>query len=87
MNPRAGEMLANMQIRKENTPRGAEARKELRAVIELKNDEFNCHGVELGQRYQSSAVVSDGTPEPAYEHDPELYYHATTWPGARLPHC
>jgi 2,4-dichlorophenol 6-monooxygenase len=80
-------MLANMQIRKENTPRGAEARKELRAVIELKNDEFNCHGVELGQRYQSSAVVSDGTPEPAYERDPELYYHATTWPGARLPHC
>ena len=25
--------------------------------------------------------------EPAYERDPELYYHPTTWPGARLPHC
>jgi 2,4-dichlorophenol 6-monooxygenase len=81
------QMLANMQIRKENTPRGAEARKKLRAAIELKNYEFNCHGVELGQRYKSAAVVSDGTPEPAYERDPELYYHATTWPGARLPHC
>ncbi|GAB4423289.1 MAG: hypothetical protein OHK0015_00710 [Chloroflexi bacterium OHK40] len=24
---------------------------------------------------------------PNYERDPELYYHPTTWPGARLPHC
>jgi len=31
--------------------------------------------------------VSDGTPEPAYTRDAELYYHPTTWPGARLPHC
>jgi len=31
--------------------------------------------------------VSDGTPEPAYTRDPELYYHPTTWPGARLPHA
>jgi 2,4-dichlorophenol 6-monooxygenase len=31
--------------------------------------------------------VPDGTEEPAYERDPELYYHPTTWPGARLPHC
>jgi 2,4-dichlorophenol 6-monooxygenase len=80
------QMTANMEIRKENTPRGAAAREKLRTAIELKNYEFNAHGVELGQRYRSSAVVSDGTPEPAYERDPELYYHATTWPGARLPH-
>ena len=45
------------------------------------------HGVELGQRYRSSAVVPDGTPEPEPSRDPELYYHPTTWPGARLPHC
>ena len=55
-------------------------------AIELKNYEFNAHGVELGQRYRSGAVVADGTPEPAYDRDPELYYHPTTWPGARLPH-
>ncbi|WP_349289843.1 hypothetical protein [Pseudonocardia sp. Ae505_Ps2] len=41
----------------------------------------------MGQRYASGAVVPDGTPEPAYDRDPELYYHPTTWPGARLPHC
>jgi 2,4-dichlorophenol 6-monooxygenase len=31
-------------------------------------------------------VASDGTGEPACDRDPELYYHPTTWPGARLPH-
>jgi 2,4-dichlorophenol 6-monooxygenase len=43
--------------------------------------------VELGQRYASAAVASDGTTEPEYTRDSELYYHPTTWPGARLPHA
>jgi 2,4-dichlorophenol 6-monooxygenase len=30
--------------------------------------------------------VPDGTPEPEWQRDRELYYHPTTWPGARLPH-
>ena len=30
--------------------------------------------------------MSDGTPEPAFTRDRELYYRATTWPGAHLPH-
>lgn len=81
------QMLAGIESRKEHTARGAEQRENLRRAIELKNYEFNGHGVELNQRYHSSAVVSDGTPEPAYTRDRELYYHATTWPGARLPHC
>jgi 2,4-dichlorophenol 6-monooxygenase len=83
----AEEMRAGMEGRKASTPRGAEQREKLRKAIELKNYEFNCHGVELNQRYASSAIVSDGTPEPAYTRDRELYYQATTWPGARLPHC
>jgi len=81
------QMERNMAARTQNTPAAREQRAKLRAAIELKNYEFNAHGVELGQRYRSDAVVSDGTPEPPYERDPELYYHATTWPGARLPHC
>ena len=76
-----------IESRKEDTPAGAAQREELRKAIELKDYEFNAHGVELGQRYASSAVVEDGTPEPPYEQDPELYYHPTTWPGARIPHC
>jgi 2,4-dichlorophenol 6-monooxygenase len=81
------QMRANMEARKASTPAAAEQRAKLRAAIELKNYEFNAHGVELGQRYASTAVVADGTPEPPYERDPELYYHPTTWPGARLPHA
>jgi 2,4-dichlorophenol 6-monooxygenase len=81
------QMERNMEARKENTPAAAQQREQLRNAIGLKNYEFNAHGVELGQRYRSAAVVADGTPEPAFERDPELYYHATTWPGARLPHC
>lgn len=76
-----------IESRKDDTPAGAEQREELRTAIELKDYEFNAHGVELGQRYRSAAVVSDGTAEPSYDKDPELYYHPTTWPGARIPHC
>src|SRR3954462_14829791 len=77
----------DMSVRKEDSPRGAASRAKLRAAIELKNYEFNAHGVELGHRYRSGAVVQDGTPEPEFTRDPELYYHPTTWPGARLPHA
>jgi 2,4-dichlorophenol 6-monooxygenase len=41
----------------------------------------------MNQRYRSGAVVPDGTPEPAFDRDVELYYHPTTWLRARLPHC
>jgi 2,4-dichlorophenol 6-monooxygenase len=81
------QMVRNMAARKDATPDGAAQRARLREAIELKNYEFNAHGVELGQRYRSAAIASDGTPEPQPERDPELYYQATTWPGARLPHC
>jgi 2,4-dichlorophenol 6-monooxygenase len=79
-------MKAHMEARKEDTPQAAEQRRKLREAIELKNYEFNAHGVEMNHRYRSSAVVGDGTPEPEFTRDPELYYHPTTWPGARLPH-
>jgi 2,4-dichlorophenol 6-monooxygenase len=81
------QMIRNVAARRDDTPEAAVQREKLRAAIELKNYEFNAHGVELGQRYHSAAVVADGTPEPGYAADPELYYHPTTWPGARLPHC
>ena len=65
----------------------AEAQREaLRRAISFKKYEFDCHGVEMNQRYRSDAVVTDGQPEPAFEKDAELHYQPTTWPGARLPH-
>lgn len=76
----------HIAARADNTPEAAEQRAKLRNALELKNYEFNAHGVELGHRYASNAVVPDGSPEPGYTRDPELFYHPTTWPGARLPH-
>lgn len=80
-------LAEQMRLLEQDTREAAERRAALRKALELKDYEFNAHGVELGQRYRSGAVVPDGTPEPAYRRDPELYYHPTTWPGARLPHC
>ena len=79
-------MKANMAKRKEVTPEAEEQREALRKSILFKSYEFNCHGVEMNQRYDSDAIVSDGTPEPEYRRDKELYYQATSWPGAHLPH-
>ncbi|MDO9379990.1 MAG: FAD-dependent monooxygenase [Nocardioidaceae bacterium] len=81
------QMQASIAARADDSADGAEKRRRLREALELKDYEFNAHGVELGQRYASGAVVPDGMPEPAYTRDRELYYHPTTWPGARLPHC
>ncbi len=75
-----------MDARKLPTIEAEARRRALNKYIRQKSYEFNCHGVELGQRYASEAVVPDGTPEPEYTRDRELYYHPTTWPGARLPH-
>ena len=80
------QMKRNMEARKEATPEASDRRERLREAIAHKSYEFNAHGVEMNQRYRSDAVVPDGTPEPVYRRDPELYYQATTWPGARLPH-
>ena len=80
-------MQQRIEARMDDSVEGANRRTALMKALELKNYEFNAHGVEMGQRYASTAVVSDGTPEPAYTRDPELYYHPTTWPGAHLPHA
>ncbi len=66
---------------------GEERRRALDAAVQLQNYQFNCHGVELDQRYTSDGIVDDGTPWPAPDRDPELFHHPTTHPGARLPHA
>jgi 2,4-dichlorophenol 6-monooxygenase len=81
------EMRAQIEERKASTPRGAAKRAALAGAMELKNYEFNAHGVELGQFYASTAVVGDGTPRPEPARDPELYYQASTVPGSHLPHA
>lgn len=73
---------------KEPSPRGVALRERLYEALELKNTEFNAHGVELNQRYHSAAVVADPTAgEETWRRDPQLYLQATTRPGAKLPHA
>lgn len=79
-------MKANMESRKEDNSRAIEQRQKLRDSILFKSYEFNCHGVEMNQRYTSNAVISEGTPEPKWQRDKELYYQASTRPGSHLPH-
>lgn len=76
----------NMDARCDIGAKGETQREALRKAIAFKKYEFDCHGVEMNQRYRSSAIATDGQPEPAFQQDRELHYAPTTWPGARLPH-
>ncbi len=68
-------------------PAGDARRAALREAIELMDYQFNALGVELGYGYREGALVTDGSPEPAPQRDPQLHYLPTTRPGARLPHA
>jgi len=81
------DMIARIEERKANTPEGAAKRAALVTAMELKNYEFNAHGVELGQFYQSTAVLPAGAAPSEPARDPDLYYQASTVPGAHLPHA
>jgi 2,4-dichlorophenol 6-monooxygenase len=80
------EMVRAIEERKAGTPEGAAKRAALVKAMDMKNYEFNAHGVELGQFYESSAVISDGT-RPAPSPDEDLFHVMSTSPGAHLPHA
>jgi len=81
------DMVRAIEERKANTPAGAAKRAALVEAMELKNYEFNAHGVELGQFYESTAIRSDGSARPEPTRDPDLYHQASTVPGSHLPHA
>jgi len=69
---------------RENSPAGAETRRNLSAVASVEQRKSNeMIGAELGYRYVDSPVICNipGGPEHLFRE-----YHPTTWPGARLPH-
>jgi 2,4-dichlorophenol 6-monooxygenase len=76
----------NMDGRADATEKAEKQRAALRKAMAFKKYEFDCHGVEMNQRYVSDAIQTDGQKQPAFEKDHELHYAPTTWPGARLPH-
>jgi 2,4-dichlorophenol 6-monooxygenase len=80
-------MRAHIEARKASTPEAEQQREALRRAIAFKDYEFNCHGVEMNQRYASAAVAPDPLPDAGFARDRELYYQPTTRSGAHLPHA
>jgi 2,4-dichlorophenol 6-monooxygenase len=80
-------MNANMAALHDTDAASEEQRAALRTAINSTHYVYNTHGVEMNQRYSSTAVVPDGTPEPPWQRDPELYHQPSTRPGAPLPHA
>jgi 2,4-dichlorophenol 6-monooxygenase len=81
------QMQKNLNSRTEGTEAAERQREAIRKAIAFKKYEFDAHGIEMNQRYRSSAIVTDGQIEPAFALDADLHYQPTTWPGARLPHA
>lgn len=77
----------------DNTPESKERRKAFEKAIKRTEYEFHAIGVESNQRYftnpKSALYIEpeDVGNEPQFTKDAYLYYHATTYPGCRLPHA
>jgi 2,4-dichlorophenol 6-monooxygenase len=68
-------------------PEGVAARQAVQKALDLKQTEFNAQGVEMNQRYESSAVIPDEGAKPEeWRRDRDLYNRPTTRPGAKIPH-
>jgi hypothetical protein len=66
---------------------GFKRRQKLQAALRGIDREEHGLGIEMNQRYTSSAIyIADRGDMPQFNRDPLEHYHATTWPGARLPH-
>ena len=69
------------------TSEGAALRAKFSVAVAKKRYEYQAHGVELNQRYSSTAVLNDGSEPEVFFRDCELYAQVTTRPGAKLPHA
>jgi 2,4-dichlorophenol 6-monooxygenase len=70
-------------------PDGVAVREALGKAMAVKASyEFNAQGVELNQRYTSTAVIPDpDAGQEQWRRDPQVYLQATTRPGAKIPHA
>lgn len=82
----ATRMKANNEF-SEDSQEGRKRRAQLKTALEVMDTEEHGLGIEMNQRYTSTAVhKADQGEFPIFTTDPLQYYHATTYPGARLPH-
>jgi len=63
-----------------------EGRARVEAAIADQSDHFDTLGLQLGFRYDTGAIVFDGTPPPAVAH-PVREFAPCGRPGARMPHA
>ncbi|KAL3426597.1 2,4-dichlorophenol 6-monooxygenase [Phlyctema vagabunda] len=90
-----GHLDPSLEIRKrefkqlsEATEEGIARRAKFQSAIECTAHEFHGVGVEMNQRYDSSAVyLADEGPRPPLPDDSVLEHEITTFPGSRLPHA
>jgi 2,4-dichlorophenol 6-monooxygenase len=69
-------------------PEGVKARLAVEKAIDLKQSEFNAQGVEMNQRYVSTAIIPDQAQElETWPRDPETHVQPTSRPGAKIPHA
>ena len=84
-----GQKEANLQAFERlyaDTPGGATARAILAEALNIQRIGPQAHDMEIGYRYESGALVPDGTEAPP--RDPMAgIYHPITRPGSRLPHA
>lgn len=85
------ERTARLRLLKEQSERGAAARKQFQDAIRYMHHETHALGLEMGHKYFSSAIYDADEPEawtaPGREaEDPILYYEPCSFPGRRLPH-
>lgn len=71
------------------TEAGRERRAKLNDAIKYTEHEFGGIGIEMNQRYDSSAVylADEVESRPLLPADPVLQYQISTYPGSRLPHA
>lgn len=80
--------LASLVEMKEDSPEGAARRERLQSALKMIQREEHGLGIEMNQRYTSTAISKTGQGDvPIFDTDPLEHYHPTTYPGARLPHA
>lgn len=80
---------AALSTLKDDSTLGQQRRNELRDALQLLDREEHGLGIEMNQRYRSTAVYLEDEKDgpPSFEKDPLEHYHPTTYPGSRLPHA
>ena len=82
----ASENMARLRRLWSGRPEDAAPRAEVLRMMRAQSMEFSELNVEYGYRYESAAVVSDGSPAQA-ETDDIRVYRPSTRPGSPLPHA